>query len=55
MILSGGLSPQNVTEAVAKVMPDGVDVSSGVEAEPGRKDLAKVESFVNAADAALRS
>jgi phosphoribosylanthranilate isomerase len=48
-ILAGGLTPENVTEAIAAVRPWGVDVASGVEAEPGIKDPAKVEAFVAAA------
>jgi phosphoribosylanthranilate isomerase len=49
LILSGGLTPENVAEAIAAVRPWGVDVASGVEAEPGIKDPAKVEAFVTAA------
>jgi phosphoribosylanthranilate isomerase len=49
LILSGGLTPENVGEAIAAVRPWGVDVASGVEAEPGIKDPAKVEAFVAAA------
>jgi phosphoribosylanthranilate isomerase len=45
MILSGGLSPHNVAEAIAIVKPFAVDVASGVEAEPGRKDPRKLEAF----------
>jgi phosphoribosylanthranilate isomerase len=48
VILAGGLTPENVGEAVAAVRPWGVDVASGVEAEPGRKDPHKVERFVRA-------
>lgn len=44
--LAGGLSPDNVKEAIALVNPDGLDVSSGVERSAGDKDLAKVENFL---------
>lgn len=52
IFLAGGLTPLNVAEAVAKVQPYGVDVSSGVEAEPGRKDHTKVREFIQAAKSA---
>jgi phosphoribosylanthranilate isomerase len=45
MVLAGGLSPDNIQHAIAAGRPDAVDVSSGVEAEPGRKDIGKVEAF----------
>ncbi len=54
VILAGGLTPENVAEAIRYVQPDGVDVASGVERGPGRKDLRLVEAFVRQATEAFQ-
>lgn len=48
MIVAGGLTPENVRDAISKLRPFGVDVSSGVELEPGQKDPRKLRRFIQA-------
>jgi phosphoribosylanthranilate isomerase len=52
LLLAGGLRPENVANAISQVRPWGVDVVTGVEAAPGRKDPRKLRAFVAAAKAA---
>jgi phosphoribosylanthranilate isomerase len=53
--LAGGLTPENVAEAIARVRPAGVDVNSGVEDASGRKDSERMRAFVDCVRAALRA
>jgi phosphoribosylanthranilate isomerase len=55
VVLSGGLTPENVAEAIAAARPFAVDTASGTEAAPGRKDPARLRAFFRAVEAADRS
>jgi phosphoribosylanthranilate isomerase len=52
VVLSGGLTPENVGQAIEQARPFAVDTASGTESEPGRKDPAKLEAFFRAVEAA---
>lgn len=55
IILAGGLTAENVGQAVQTVQPWAVDVSGGVEAEPGKKSVAQIQAFVEAVNASART
>jgi phosphoribosylanthranilate isomerase len=55
LILAGGITPENVAEAIATVRPDAIDTASGVESAPGIKDPARVRALVQAAEVAWKS
>ena len=53
LVIAGGLTPANVVAAIDQFRPFGVDVVSGVESEPGRKDHARLRAFISAAKSAM--
>ena len=53
LVLAGGLTPENVAEAIGVVRPDAVDTAGGVESSPGRKDDARMRAFCEAANRAF--
>ncbi|MDA3788812.1 MAG: phosphoribosylanthranilate isomerase [Desulfobacula sp.] len=52
-ILAGGLNPENISRAIDASLPDAVDISSGVEKGPGRKDMTKIKAFIKAVSKSL--
>jgi phosphoribosylanthranilate isomerase len=55
IVLAGGLTPENVADAIRQVRPAAVDVASGVESSPGRKDIEMVRAFIEAARSLMGS